>query len=121
MNPFDLRIIAAIAAGGAAGSVARYAVGVLAQRAIPSDLPLGTLAVNIVGGFLIGLLAELLTADVPPMWRPLLITGFLGGFTTFSAFALETVNMAKPLGLLYVGLSVIGSLAACWAGIAAAR
>jgi CrcB protein len=121
MNAFDPRILAAVAIGGAAGSVARYAAGVLVPRLLPSDLPLGTLFVNILGGFLIGLLAELLTADVSPLWRPFLITGVLGGFTTFSAFSLEAVSLGRPLGLLYVALSVLGALAACWAGQAVAR
>jgi len=121
MNPFDPRVLAVVAIGGAAGSMARYAAGILVPRLFPSALPLGTLAVNVVGSFLIGVLAEVLAQEVPPLWRPLLITGFLGGFTTFSAFALEAMVMARPLALLYVTLSVVGSLAACWAGQAVAR
>jgi CrcB protein len=121
MTPFDPRILGAVALGGAVGSVARYSVAVMATRLLPSELPLGTLAVNVVGSFLIGVLAETLAREVPPLWRPLLITEFFGGFTTFSAFAVETLMVARPVALLYVALSVIGSLAACWAGMVLAR
>jgi CrcB protein len=114
-------ILLAVAAGGAAGSVARYVIGVLAARALGTALPWGTLAVNILGSFAIGWLAGVLSRGASDLARPLLLTGFLGGFTTFSAFALETLMLPRPAAILYVALSVTGSLAACAAGMSLTR
>jgi CrcB protein len=121
VNPLSPSVLVAVAAGGAAGSVARWLVGVAAARFLGTGFPWGTLAVNVVGGFAIGVLAEVLSRGAPPILRPLLITGFLGGFTTFSAFALEAVSLARPLALLYVAASVALTLGACALGIWMAR
>jgi CrcB protein len=101
-----------VAAGGAAGSVARYLVG-LAAAGLGAGFPWGTLAVNVLGSALVGLAAGLgASGDA----RLLLVTGFLGGFTTFSAFSLDAVGLAGRSPLL-AGLYVLGSvglgLAAC--------
>jgi len=101
--------------GGGAGALLRWAVG----RAVPGWA--GTLAVNLLGCFLMGLLAGWLLARSPGEgWRLLLGVGLLGGFTTFSAFSLDAVGLLQRqpgLGLLYVGLSIAGSLAALWLGL----
>lgn len=116
-----------VAAGGAVGSVCRYLVGVGLLRLAGSAFPWGTLAVNLVGSFGIGVLAELIVArfGASPEMRLLLITGFLGGFTTFSAFALDAVSLfergAAVSSLVYVGASVGLSLVATVAGIGVMR
>lgn len=121
MTAFAPSVLLAVAAGGAAGSVARYALSILAARSFGTVLPWGTLAVNIFGSFAIGWLAGALARGAPEILRPLLVTGFLGGFTTFSAFALEAMALSRPMAALYVVLSVAGALGACWAGMQAAR
>ncbi len=116
-----------VAAGGAVGSVLRYAVGLWALRIAGPAFPWGTLTVNVVGCFLIGLLAELITHRFGGSMelRLLLITGFLGGFTTFSAFSLDTIALfergAPVAALVYVAASVLVSLAAVFAGLGVAR
>jgi len=116
-----------VAAGGAVGSVCRYLVGVGLLRLAGSAFPWGTFAVNLVGSFGIGVLAELIVArfGASPEMRLLLITGFLGGFTTFSAFALDAVSLFERgealSSLVYVGASVGLSLIATVAGIGVMR
>ncbi|HEX2612262.1 MAG TPA: CrcB family protein [Fibrobacteria bacterium] len=109
-----------VALGGAAGSVARYAVQV-AFRLHPT----GTLAINLAGSFLIGLCAAWAERDGAPWIRPWLMTGFLGGFTTFSAFSLENFRMLRDghatAAILYAGTSVAGGVALAFAGYALAR
>lgn len=101
--------------GGAAGSLLRYSAGLL--------LSSGTFFVNITGSFFIGLCATLLPAGSP--WRLLLITGFLGGYTTFSAFQWElfiAIQTGFPWqAALNAVVSVLSGLAACWAGAALAN
>lgn len=112
-----------VAAGGALGSVARYLVVLWSgQAAGEGRFPLGTLAVNLVGCLVIGLVAgfceqgESLSSDA----RLFVMTGVLGGFTTFSAFGLETVTLLRrdafATALLYVTASVVGGLIAVWLG-----
>ena len=115
----------AVGVGGAVGSMARYGVG-LGARAFRPDWPWGTLAVNIVGSFLIGLLfAWFLVRPAPDWVRVGMITGVLGGFTTFSAFSIETLELVRAgsisSALLYVGLTLIVGLAACALGMLSAR
>ncbi len=108
----SLSALLLVAAGGAAGSVARYLVSLLALSQLGAGFPWGTLAVNVAGSALIGLAAG---AGLQGEARLLLVTGFLGGFTTFSAFSLETAALAErapPLAALYVLASVgLGALA----------
>jgi CrcB protein len=116
-----------VALGGGAGAVARYLVGAQAMRRFGEAWP-GTLTVNIVGGLLMGMLAGYLAhrggAD-GERWRLLLGVGVLGGFTTFSAFSLETVLMiekrAYGQAFGYATASVVLSLAALFAGLLIAR
>ena len=109
-----------VGAGGALGAVARYAVSLLAARW--PGFPVGTLAINVAGCLAIGVLAS--TVQSEPL-RLFLLTGVLGGFTTFSAFGLETqilVSAGRPgLAALYVALSVAGGLGAVWLGRVLAR
>lgn len=112
-----------VALGGALGSMARYGVNILAGRV--TGLPLGTLTVNIAGCFAMGLLASVLALRGGQHLAPLLLTGVLGGFTTFSAFSLDTLTLwqrgAAGLALGYVAASVLLSLAAVAAGLALGR
>jgi CrcB protein len=117
-----------VAFGGAAGAVARYLVGVGALRSLGPHWPYGTFAVNVVGGFLMGVLAGYLAhrggAD-QERWRLLLGVGVLGGFTTFSAFSLEAALMiekrAYGQAFTYAAASVLLSVAALFAGLLIAR
>ena len=111
MSPLGIGPILLVAAGGALGSVLRYAVSVLMVASLGAGFPWGTLAVNVLGSAAIGALAGL---GVEGGWRLLLVTGLLGGFTTFSAFSLETALLwerAWWLALVYVLASVALGLA----------
>jgi fluoride exporter len=114
--------------GGAIGAGLRYEAGRLALRHFGPDFPWGTLLVNLAGGLLAGLLAGMLArhgAAGSQTARLLLGLGLLGGFTTFSAFSLETFNLLERgqygLAGAYVGASVIGSVAALGAGLLLVR
>ena len=112
--------------GGAVGSGARYLTGSAVTALLGPDYPFGTLAVNIVGGLLMGVLVGVLARNsASETWRLLLAVGVLGGFTTFSALSLEVVTMiergAFGVALGYVLVSVIGSVAALFAGLSAVR
>jgi CrcB protein len=113
--------VLAISIGASVGALARWGLGLWLS---PSGLlPWGTLAANLIGGYLIGIAIALFQAmpQLDPIWRLLLITGFLGGLTTFSSFSAEVVHflMAERYGLalLTAGLHVIGSLAMTVLGI----
>lgn len=112
-----------IGAGGFIGSVFRYVVSGLAQSLSQSiAFPYGTLAVNILGCFCIGLLSELVDARafIGTDTRAFLVVGILGGFTTFSAFGNETMNLIREgeaaLALMNVGAQVLLGLGAVWLG-----
>lgn len=111
--------------GGAIGAVSRYLTGLAAIRVMGPGFPWGTLTVNIVGSFLMGGLVVTLAHLGGNRFAPLLMTGFLGGFTTFSAFSLDAVSLyergAVTLAMAYVALSVVVSLLALMAGLLAAR
>ena len=112
--------------GGAVGSGARYLTGRAMTALLGAGYPFGTLAVNLVGGLLMGVLVGVLARNASPEgWRLLLGVGVLGGFTTFSTFSLDVVTMiergALGLALGYILVSVIGSIAALFAGLSAVR
>lgn len=113
-----------VALGGALGASARLGVNVLAGRLVPG-LPLGTLIVNLLGCLAMGLLAAVLALRGGQPIAPFAMTGVLGGFTTFSAFALDAVTLwsrgAGALATGYVAVSVAGSILAVAAGLALGR
>lgn len=117
-----LRDALLVAGGGALGCLARWAVSLWLAR---PGFPWPTLAVNLLGSFLIGaLLAGRLAEEPAIAWRLLLVTGFLGGFTTMSAFAYETtalVDAAPWRAAGYVALTIAGALLAAFAGRALVR
>lgn len=115
-----------VALGGGAGACLRYLAGLAVLRLTgPQDFPLGVLAVNVFGSFVMGLLAVLAGQRGMGFVSPLLMTGLLGGFTTFSAFSLEAVTLMErgqfAAAGLYVGLSVGLSLAGLGLGLWLAR
>ncbi|MBP2487636.1 fluoride efflux transporter CrcB [Rhizobium leguminosarum] len=116
-----------VAFGGAIGSVLRYYVGQWTLRLMGPAFPWGTLAVNVVGCFVIGVFAELIARkfNASAELRLLLITGFLGGFTTFSAFSLDAISLFERgeavAGGIYIAASVGLSMAAVIAGLAVMR
>lgn len=116
-----------IGLAGFFGAIARYQLDVWVANRSSGAFPWGTLAVNISGSFALGLLFTLLTERYSPNpeVRFALTTGFLGAYTTFSAFALETQRLAAngdmTLAALNVLASVAGALMAVWAGTAVAR
>lgn len=109
--------------GGAIGSLARYQFGRLCGHLFGTAFPFGTLGVNVVGGFLMGLVAGSLArfGSGGESLRLLLAVGALGGFTTFSAYSLEIVLMIErgqaPLAAFYAFLSVIAAVSALFAGL----
>jgi CrcB protein len=113
--------------GGAVGSGARYLTGRATLSAFGLAFPYGTLAVNLIGGFAMGLLVGALARMSVPgeNWRLLLGVGVLGGYTTFSAFSLDVVTMIQRgdlgMALFYILLSVIGSVVALFAGLSLVR
>jgi len=118
MNPYLIVFI-----GAGIGGALRHGVNLAALRLVGAGFGYGTLAVNIVGSFAMGVLAAYLAlkGEVAEPWRLFLATGVLGGFTTFSAFSMDTALLFErgELGLsaLYVGVSVVGSIAALFAGL----
>jgi CrcB protein len=116
-----------VALGGAIGSVARYLTGILSSRLFGPNFPWGTLAVNILGSFAIGLLIELIARrlNASADMRLFLVTGLMGGFTTFSSFSLDFASLFErgDLGLAgaYLIGSVVISLLAVFAGLAFGR
>jgi len=118
-----LRDIAAVALGGVLGSLARFGIHE-ALRESSDVFPTGTLIVNVLGCLAIGLLAPLLIGR-RAAWRPFLVVGVLGGFTTFSAFALETVVLLDAGEVIaagaYVVLTMVAGLLAVSLGAALAR
>jgi CrcB protein len=110
-----------VALGGALGSVARYASSGIAVRWLGMEFPYATLFVNVTGSFTIGLLAALVASDGRPLLgadgRAFLLVGVLGGFTTFSSFSLETLNLARSGALGPAALNVAGSVVLCLAAV----
>lgn len=115
-----------VGVGGGVGAMARYWLSTVLQSLFPTAWPVGTLGVNVLGCFIIGGLAYLAEARglLTPETRALTMTGFLGGFTTFSTFGNETLALMRggenPAALLNVGAHLGLGLGAVWAGRALA-
>lgn len=116
-----------VAVGGAVGATLRYALGLGIVRATggPSDFPVAILTVNVIGSFLMGAFVVAAARHGLTYLSPLVVTGLLGGFTTFSSFSLETVTLwergATGQAAAYVALSVGLSVGALFVGMACAR
>jgi len=115
--------ILAISLGAALGALARWQLGLKLNSIFPS-LPPGTLAANLIGGYVIGLAVAYFAQEpnIAPEWRLLIITGFSGGLTTFSTFSAEVVSLLEADRLAWamgsIATHVIGSLAMTLAGLA---
>ncbi len=121
-NPYHLLLVAT---GGALGAGGRYLVAVASLRLLGPGYPWGTLSVNVIGSLAMGVFVGVLARWLPGLSgqdaRLFAATGFLGGFTTFSAFSLEVALLWQRGGLMpaagYVAVSVIGSVAAVFLGL----
>ena len=117
-----LKTLLLVGLGGGVGSIIRYMAGLYVHRYFPSTFPWGTLAVNVLGCFLIGLFMGLSdrSTSLDPNWRLLLVVGFCGGFTTFSALSMESIDLLQNnqamTAFLYIGLSVVVGLSATLTG-----
>lgn len=115
--------ILAIAVGGGIGSVARHYAASAMITLFGEAFPYGTLFVNVLGSFIMGVLIETMALrwQVTPEMRAFLVTGFLGGFTTFSTFSLDVFRLAETgqavLAALYIALSVFISILAIFGGV----
>jgi fluoride exporter len=113
--------------GGCLGSVLRFWLGSFIAGRLGSRFPYGTFVINITGSFLVGVVVTVLAtkAHWSPNWRYLIPIGFIGGYTTFSAFEYETFRLfqdGQPLAaILNVTLSVVVGFAGVWAGVVAGR
>lgn len=122
-----MKMLLSVALGGALGASARYLFAAQALRLFGPNFPWGTLGVNVIGSFLIGALVEAgaLRLSLTPEMRAFLVTGVLGGFTTFSAYSLDVANLFEKkqagLALLYAFGSMGLSIAAVFAGLYAVR
>lgn len=123
-----MQVYLLIALGGACGALSRYGIG----RAVNIYLaqihwPLGTFAVNIAGSFTIGAIYVLITekSSLHADWRYVLIVGFLGAFTTFSTFSLESVAMLEAgkiaMAMLYMVATLASCVIGCWLGMSLVR
>jgi len=117
----------AIAVGGALGAVMRFQVSSSIYRLLGRDFPYGTLAVNVLGSFVMGLLFIIISERgmLSSEWRSVIMVGFLGAFTTFSTFSIETVALMESgefnRALLNIVLSVVVCLGATWLGLILGR
>ena len=122
-----MKTVMAIALGGALGAVARHFISHWSVVALGNGFPWGTLTVNVVGCFALGVVVEVMALVWSPAaeWRAFLTVGVLGAFTTFSAFSLD-ISILHERGemlqaILYVTVSVAGSIAAIFAGMSLTR
>jgi len=119
-STFHASYLLPVAIGSALGGVARYAMTTIVNDRANAAFPVGTLAVNVLGCLMIGILVQLLTGRMSPAVQLLLTTGFCGGFTTFSTFSFESIELVQAglwqRAVAYVLLSVAGGLGAFWLG-----
>ncbi|MGX1101781.1 MULTISPECIES: fluoride efflux transporter CrcB [Bradyrhizobium] len=123
----NVQLLAAVAIGGSLGSVARYLVAIGAGRLVGAEFPWGTLVINIVGSFLIGVFAEsfALSWNASQAMRVFLTVGICGGFTTFSTFSLDAIVLMQRGELwaagTYIAASVVLSILALFGGLLLVR
>ena len=115
-------------AGGCLGTMARYLAVISIDKKLNAVLPYGTLTVNVAGSFILGFLLAWVakkTGSHSEQWRVFLGTGFCGGFTTFSAFAAENMNLFEQkfpgTAILYIALSISSGLLAVWMGFSLSK
>jgi len=119
--------IAAIAIGGAVGSVMRFLLSTTAHSWLGRDFPYGTLVVNILGSLAMGVLFVLMVERVADsgLWRAAILIGVLGGFTTFSSFSIETLNLIEQGAMTKAAANVVASVTLClgatWIGMLIGR
>lgn len=118
--PLSLPTLFQVAAGGAIGASARYLVNIGLGRWLGTGFPWATLTVNVVGSFLMGFLVVVLAHKDATRLAPFLMTGILGGFTTFSAFSLDAITLWERGQTLLAAAYVAGSFVLSLAAIAAA-
>jgi len=119
--------LAAIAGGGAIGALLRFWISNGVYSFMGRDFPYGTLAVNVIGSFAMGIGFIFLVerAALAPEWRAFLLVGLLGALTTFSTFSIETLNLIESGALTRAALNMVSSVLVCmvavWAGVLLAR
>ena len=119
--------IVAIMGGGALGALMRFIVSMSITEKLGNSFPYGTLTVNVVGSFIMGFLAMWLVEKIglDPLWRLAIFVGFLGAFTTFSTFSMETLNLfeeglaLRALANMFINVSL--SVLAVWLGVLLGR
>jgi fluoride exporter len=121
-----IKILLLIGTGGFIGSIARYGIGLLGLKLFQGTFPLGTFAANMLGCLILGSVFGLFEKDLLSQnWRLFLATGFCGGFTTFSTFSLENIQMLRTgeyvSFFLYAGISILLGLALTVFGIMAVK
>ena len=118
-----MKILLMVAIGGAIGAVARQQSNQLIIKIFGGEFPIGTIFVNILGSFIMGLLFELFASKITlsDEWRSLIFTGVLASFTTFSSFALDVALLSERneyyYALCYIGMSVVLSIGALFVGL----
>jgi len=123
---FDIGKLMSVGLGGFIGAISRFWVSGLAQK-MSDRFPFGTLSVNLIGSFLLGLLASLFLekAMISQELRLFILVGLLGAFTTYSTFSLETFNLIRGGAWLFAGMNILGNvggtLIAVWAGVSIAK
>ena len=116
-----------IAIGGALGAMARYATGLAASNLLPATFPFATLIVNVTGSFIIGCAYPLIAqaSGAKTLYHGLILVGFLGAFTTFSTFSLDTLQLLETGQGIRAVMNVLSNLvlclAACWLGLTLVR
>jgi len=116
-----MQTILFVGIGGFVGAIVRFLLSSFVQKSAETFFPIGTLSVNLLGGFLIGILALYFEQHLNPEYRALVIVGFLGGLTTFSTFSYETVllleNASYTKALLNIMINVVFSIGATILGM----
>lgn len=114
-----MKMLLAVALGGAVGASARYLFAAKALHLFGPGFPWGTLGVNIIGSFLMGALVEAgsVKLSLSPEMRAFLVTGVLGGFTTYSAYSLDVANMMIKKQAVMAALYAFGTMGACIAAL----